>query len=269
MKDFASGLSLTPQEAEARRDRLALGIKIAAVAGVGVIIAPLIFTLFKATVALILTGVLGLATVSFAPVVAMKFANWKLRAIMEEARRNPIPTLENELIARRSALNEAKQHLTDSLAQVQGFIEQAEDAAKKYPDMADRWRERITKARALSELKKKSYRDAVVSVDEFEVTLDRARTEWKLILAEAAMNRSLNVVGGDPMAQLKTRVALESVTDGMNRTFAQLEVALLDSVDVVDVNARQVGSTPALSVSESQPMLLSQINAANKVEVKR
>lgn len=267
MKDFASGLSLTPQEAEARRDRLALGVKIAAVAGFGVIIAPLIFTLFKATVALILTGVLALATVSFAPVVAMKFANWKLRAIMEEARRNPIPTLENELLLRRGALGEAKRHLADSLAQVQGFIEQAEDAAKKYPDMADRWRERISKARDLSTLKKNSYRAAVVAVDEFEVAVDRARTEWKLILAEAAMNRSLNVISGDPMAQLKTRVALESVTDGMNRTFAQLEVALLDSVEVVDVNGKQAQPAPAIAMSE--PMLLTQINTANKVEVAR
>lgn len=265
MSSVATGLSLTPAQAEKRRDQLALALKIGAVALVGVVIAPLIFTLLKATVALIVTGVLGLATIALAPVLSMKLANWKLKAIMDEARRNPIPTLENELLVRKNALEEARTHLKNSLAQVEGFITQAQDAARKYPDMASRWKERAFKAKQLADMKKKSFNDAVASVAHFEEIVERSRTEWKLVLAEAAMNKSLNVIAGDPMAQLKSRVAIESVTDQMNAAFAGLEVALLDGVSSNREDDKGVIDVPALEMNAS-PSLLHQINQLNVKE---
>jgi hypothetical protein len=254
------GTSLTPQEAEKRRDRLATVLKWGAVAAVAIVIAPLLFTLLAATVAAVLTGVIAMVTVAAAPVLSMKLANWKMKAILAEARRNPIPTLENELIARHKALSQTKEHLARALAAVEGFITQAEDAAKRYPDMRDRLVVRAAKAKELANAKKGAYEAAVRAVGDFEAEVERARVEWQLVVAEAAMSKSLDAAGGDAMAQLKARTALDEVTSRMNQAFASLEIALLDAKavsnpGVIDVEAVEMTSPP----------LLRQINAMNSL----
>ena len=227
MNKLITNLGLTIDAAESRRDKLALILKWGLIAGVGFIVAPLAFTLLTAVTALLLTGFIALTAVALAPVAAMKLANWRMSEILSEARRNPIPTLENELINRKAALQQASEHLQMSLAQVEGFIRQAEEAARQYPDMAARWRERSAKAQALADARKRSYIQASRAVDEFERVVERCRTEWKLVVAEAAMNNSLNATLGDPMAALRSRTAIEAVTDRMNEAFAGLEIALL------------------------------------------
>lgn len=54
------------------------------------IISPIIFFAVKGLIGLALAGLIGLTIVNFAPVVAMKFANWKVKAITHEAKQNPI-----------------------------------------------------------------------------------------------------------------------------------------------------------------------------------
>ena len=60
-----------------------------------VVIAPMVFLAVKGILGLALAGVLGLALVHGAPVAAMKFANWRLRGLKQEARANPIETRQN------------------------------------------------------------------------------------------------------------------------------------------------------------------------------
>ena len=157
LQTVGKGFGLTPVEANQRRDRLAGVVKWGAVAGVGLVVAPVAFAILKGITAVVVVGTVGAAVVGAAPVIAMKFANWKLKAILDEAKSNPIPTLENELIARKDALKRAGSQLQASLAQVESFVTQAEDAAAKYPEMAARWRDRASKARQLASMKKRSY----------------------------------------------------------------------------------------------------------------
>ncbi len=228
MMNLITYRGLTIDEAESRRDTVAKIFSWGLVAGVGLVLAPLAFTLLTALVALVITAGLAMVTVALAPVAAMKLANWRMAEILTEARRNPIPTLENELLSRKAALRQAREQLKISLAQVEGFVGQADAAAGQYPDMAARWRERSAKARALADARRRSYIQASKAVDEFEGVVDRCRTEWKLVIAEAAMNSSLDATLGDPMAALRSRTAIDAVTDRMNEAFAGLEIALLE-----------------------------------------
>ena len=47
-------------------------------------------------IGLVIAAIVGLAIVMFTPVVAIKFANWRLQAIKAESRANPIETLQNQ-----------------------------------------------------------------------------------------------------------------------------------------------------------------------------
>lgn len=234
MNLLRTAVDLTPLDVERRRDRLAGVIQWAVIAGLGALVAPLAFALLQATVALALSAVLAMSAVVLAPVLATRLANWKMAAILADARNNPMPTLERELLARQQALRNFGAQLRASLAQMDSFDAGCEDAARQFPDMASRWRARATKARALAESQKRSYARAHRSVDEFSTEVQRCRTEWKLVLAESAMNKALTVGLNDPLAQLRAHTAIDSVTDRMNEAFAGLELELLKQYPAVE-----------------------------------
>lgn len=260
-----SGLELTPAQAEKRRDDLAKIVKWGSVGAVAlfiVAIAPLLFKLMAALAAMAVTGTIAGITIAAAPVWSMKFANWKLQKILEEASRNPIPTLENELLARKTALGQGAKRLGEALGHVESFVTQAEDAGRKHPDLAARWQARAERARGLGESKKKAFARAEQSVLLFEQEVEQARVEWGLILSEAAMNKSLNVIAGDPLSHLKARTALESVTNQMNQAFANMEVELLRQTTQDDFNT---GGTKAI---EHSPAYTSSVDLLQPQPVK-
>lgn len=229
-----TAMDLTPLDAERRRDRLAGVIQWAVVAGVGALVAPIAFALLQAAVALALSAVLAMSAVAYAPVLATRLANWKMAAILAEARANPMPTLERELLTRQHALRSYGKDLRASLAQIEGLNAYCEDAAREFPDMAPRLRDRAAKSRELAQSQKRSYVRAQRAVEEFETVVKRCRIEWKLVLAEAAMNKALAVGMNDPLAQLRANTAVDAVTDRMNEAFAGLEVELLQQIPTAE-----------------------------------
>lgn len=265
MNALTTGFALTPQQAEARRDKLAKILFWGGIAGIGIVAAPLIFTLLKVTVAAIVAALLGAAAVAFGPVVTMKLANWKLKAIIEEARQNPIPTLENELITRKDALSVAAEQLKVGLGSANTFIELARKSAEKNPQLAARWQQRVQMAEGLKESKKRAFARAEEAVNAFEGEVETARTEWALIVAEAAMNKSLKVIAGDGLAQLKTRTALDSVTEKMNEAFAGMEVEMLREVTADDA---RIVNVQALEVSDPVTLPIG-VGATQQVKVPR
>lgn len=195
--------------------------------GTALVAAPAIFVVVQGMAGLMVAGTLGLAGVQLAPVVALKLANWRVRLMQGEARGNPMPTLENLLLDRRTALTQASIQLQSAIAQIDAFVEQARDFALANPTAAPRWLERASRAEQLREQKKRALRTAAESVAAFEQAVEHARTEWALVEAERAMSRSLGDSRGDPMAQLLERTALDSVRLRMNSAFASLETELV------------------------------------------
>jgi hypothetical protein len=233
-------LQTLPSTRDAQRvARLARPLTWALGLGAALVVAPVIFLVVQGMAGLMAAGTLGLAGVQLAPVVALKLANWRLRLMQGEARGNPLPTLENLLIDRRTALTQASFQLQGAIAQIDAFVEQAQDFARTHPDAATRWLERAQRAGQLREQKKRALRTAAESVAAFEQEVDRARTEWALVEAERALSHSLGATRGDPMAQLLERTALDSVRLQMNRAFASLETEL-----VLDLNTAASTPTP-------------------------
>ncbi|MEO5734674.1 MAG: hypothetical protein ABIN96_01030 [Rubrivivax sp.] len=227
MHKLITNLGLTVEAAEARRDKLMTVLQWAFVAAVGLVIAPLAFAMLASVTALVLVGGMAAMAVAFGPVLAMKLANRRMSAFLAEASAHPMPTLENELLRRRSAIGQAGERLKSSLAQVGGFVDQAEEAARRYPDAAERWHQRAAKAQALAEAKKRAYLLACKSVEEFERVVERCRVESRLATVEAAVNESLHDALGTPLNALGASTAVEAVIQRMNEAFAGLEIALL------------------------------------------
>jgi hypothetical protein len=80
---------LTPQHhALAKKVQWGLGLAGAA------IVSPVIFLAVKGLIGLSIAGLIGVTVWNFAPVVGIKLATWKLRAVKADARNNPIETME-------------------------------------------------------------------------------------------------------------------------------------------------------------------------------
>ncbi len=204
--------------------------------GSALVVAPVVFAIVQGMAGLMVAGALGMAGVQLAPVLALKRANLRLRLLQGEARGSPLPTLENLLLDRRAALTQASVQLQGAIAQIDAFVDQAGEFARRNPDAAPRWLERARRAEQLREQKKRALRTAAESVAAFEQEVDRSRTEWALVEAERALSSSLGATRGDPMDQLLERTALDSVRLEMNRAFASLETELvLDLQTLPDV----------------------------------
>lgn len=233
-----------PTRDDPRASRLARALTWTLGLGSALVVAPVAFLLVEGTAGLLVAGALGMAGVQLAPVLAFKLANLRVRLLQGEARGNPLPTLENLLIDRRTALAQASVQLQGAIAQIDAFVDQAREFALRHPEAAPRWRERASRAEQLREQKKRALRTAAESVAAFEQEVERARTEWALVEAERALSSSLGATRGDPMEQLLERTALDSVRIEMNRAFASLETELVLDLQALPQDTRSAGARP-------------------------
>lgn len=172
---------------------------------------------------LILAGVIGLAAINLAPVVSMKFANWKINAIMAEAQRNPIPTLYNELERSQGELGEFEKAIIDYSAEIQNV----ETTVKKLiPDMqqedVDGLRADIASMYQDLKLQQEDLDEARKNVADFGREVKRADAIWKANMAIAKANAKNMSRAEDTIAKIKKDTALDAVTSAMNKSKAQL-----------------------------------------------
>jgi hypothetical protein len=68
-------------------------------------VSPIIFAVVKGALGLLIAFIVGATTLTFTPWFTMKLANWKVKAIVAEAKANPIETLTNLVIDSKKAFD--------------------------------------------------------------------------------------------------------------------------------------------------------------------
>lgn len=203
-----------------------------------VIVSPIVYTaavsVISAAAAVAVAGVVGLAIIHGAPVVSMKFANWKIKGIVSEAQENPIETMVNLLANGQEAFATLKSNVIDSVTARDNFKTKAEQFAKKYPERAAEFNEKITMMNDRVEKKKQALNDAKRALDVGQDKLDEMRAYWDMSQALQAANKVVGLDNGDQFAKLKADTAVDAVFDSMNKAFAQMEVAASLDIESVD-----------------------------------
>lgn len=213
---------------EIRKQRLATGLKWGMAGLAALVVSPIIFLIVKGLIGVALAAMIGLAIVNFAPVLSMKFANWKLAGIKHEARTNPIETLQNQLAQRRRQLADFLRSITEFSAAVKGFESKVTMFKSEQPDQSARFEAQLNGMKALLKLRQQRYKEADDEVDRFEATVRRADALWQMSLEAHKMNKLAGQQDAGVFDQIKTDVAFDSVESSLNRAFAELETALLD-----------------------------------------
>lgn len=217
---------------EQRRERIKKWGTIGLIAAAGLIVSPIIFMAIQGLIGLAIAAVVGLTIVTFAPVVAMKFANWKLRSIKAEAMKNPIETLQNIYNEKRGALTTFKQNIESFTAQVGKYESELDQFKAKFPAKADVFEEQLTKMKQLLRVRVESYKNAKAELQLFDKKIEEADAMWKMSQSALALNKAAGMDIGDEFEKIKVETSLDSVELSMNNAFAQLETALMDSEDI-------------------------------------
>ena len=190
-----------------------------------VLIAPVIFLAVKGLVGLGLAVIVGLALVNFAPVLAMKFANWKVKAITTEARTNPIESRQNVALVRHQRLNE-------KAAAVSAFGTEVRNVADEVQSLRDHGQNTDADelARELT-LLQQDFNDQITGLDEARDALTKYEEEtlrlsrrWKaseaLLRARGASGKAMD----QELEKLVSQEATDAVNSKMNEAFARLDV---------------------------------------------
>lgn len=214
-------------EIELKRQKMATWAKWSLGLLGAVVISPVIFLAVKGLVGLAIAGIVGLTIISFAPVLSMKFANWKIKGIKSEAATNPIETLQVQLIEKKEALLRFLNSINSFAAEVKGFEDKVEQFKREHPSEAAQFDEQLKAMIELLENRKLKYRRAREQVNFFEASIDRARAKWEMAQAAIRMNKLAGMQTGDEYEKIKVETAIDSVQTAMNTAFAELETALL------------------------------------------
>ena len=213
---------------EQRRKKIETIAKVVGLGIAGFLFAPIAYATITGLVSLIVVGVIGLAVVNIGvPWFAITIANWRLKAIKAAAAANPIETLENQYAEREQALLKIRDNIKEFHAVIQELWSQIQEHNEKYPDRPSQFLEKYNNMKALLALRSNKYKQAQANLKAFGELIEEKRSDWK-VAQSAAKAMKLANVGEDFQSKLMQDTALNTIQDGLNMAFSELEVSLLD-----------------------------------------
>ena len=211
------------------------------------IIAPVVFLAVQGLIGVMVAGTLGLALVNFAPVLGMKFANWKLKGLKHEARANPIETRQQIGLQVRARLRDAAQELTTFAAEVLNFADEVKSLRATQPEDAADFEAQLKALQQLLDLKRRRLQEADAEADAFEQATARAARKWKVAQSAIRMNKLAGADQDAAMDKLLADESLDAVQTAMNRALAELDTALATSVPQIEHAPATVLGAPTLA----------------------
>lgn len=229
----------------------------------GLLFAPIAFMTIGGMIGLGVAAIVAYIGYSMAPVVAVKIANAKYRALDAErvdhiakvqtaAAENPIETLIIQSQQKRDASDKFKLSITTFRTEVKNFEDQLKTFAREYPEDVDRFKNQLEAMNKLLAFRESRYKQLQVELDNFDEAIKRAQAMWKMSQAAQKMNKMAGMEVGDQFEKIKADSAINSVMTSMNRAFSEMETALLDNKEVQQaVLAVENNESPAL-IADSQ-----------------
>lgn len=251
------------------------GIGIAAM----VILAPLTYLIgyaalgvAYATASMFVAAAVGLAAVNFAPVMAMKFANWKLRALKAEAEANPIETLENQQIEKEKALTAEAQAITEFDTAVCTFRDELENEKVQFPEAYNSGLPTLRNMQRLLEFRRQKYKRAQAALAERRKAVEAARSKYRVALAAQKVTKAAGQIEGNVLDKILEDIAFTSVDNAVNTSMAELRTAIMvEEIPLDDVDYAHVDHKVPLQIEASTPsgVVSAQLSFAQPVPSRR
>lgn len=244
---------LTPEQRKQRTETI---VKVVGLLGICLVLGPLYFTILHGlgAIAALFVGAGVIYTVNkFLPWMAMVIGNARLKAIKAEAMKNPVETLQNQLVKKRDALAEFKNQIRVFAGQVLSFTDQVNQYVKEGLEDAHVYVEQLKKMNQLLKIRQEKCKQAEVMLEEFAESIQRTDRKWKMALAAQAMNEAAGEIAGDVFDQICIETSVNAVQDKLNESMADLEIALMDEENKREIAAAKKAKQLAAPVITVDP----------------
>lgn len=248
---------LTPEQ---RKQRIETALKITGVGVVGFLVAPFVLAAIGGILGLTIAAGISFIIVNMLPWFALKVSNWRLKAIKNEAMKNPVETLQTEYVKKEEALKTFKENIRIFAGQVLNFGDQVKQYVKEGLEDAETYVEQLGKMKKLLEIRQQKYQEAKDALEEFSRTIEKTDRKWKMALAAMAMNEAAGQMEGDAFDKICIETALESVQTKLNQSFADLEIALLENNEKVE--QKQINVATIANDNKTQTIVNTAFNNA-------
>jgi hypothetical protein len=219
---------------EQKKQRIETIAKIAGAGVIGFVVAPFVFIAIKGLIGLIIAAIISFVAIQFLPVLALKVANWRLKAIKAEASANPVETLQNDYNTQKEALNNFLQSIKDFAAQVNIFGGKLDGFAKQYPDEAPKFRENHQKMKDLLALRFKKYEESKATLAAYELEIQKVKALWEMGQAAAEMNKAAGVDSEEFLQKISRETAIDAVQKSLHTALADLEISLAEEKPMLE-----------------------------------
>lgn len=191
----------------------------------------------------------GLALVYSIDPITRKLANWRIKEIKAEARKNPIETMENEALD-MAARNEAyKEALTKRKAQGASWLSEIEELRRDDPEGAAIYDKEIEDYHAEMAARDEELAEAIVGLEEFREVIKVASRRWK-VAQHSEQFRAASLSEQDQlMRKIVIDEALTAVKDRAHEATARLNVDAL----VSRARSQHKASKKSAPVLENKP----------------
>jgi len=218
----------------------------------GLIVAPFIFISIVGLVglglAIAIAAVITLGGWVLLPYAGKVAANLKLKLLKQEASRNPVETMQNELRRRQELLEESKQKVIVFGSKVKNFQDKVAGLKRQFPADAPEFEESLAKMKQLYVLRQQKFKEAEEGIGEFAAEIEKANMLWDVGQAAAAAGESAGMSDDDFYAKIMVKASLTAIQDKLNLSFASLDVALLTGKEP-NLALPDKNSTPELPAS--------------------
>lgn len=166
-----------------------------------------------------------------------------MKLLIAEVQANPIETMRNLWIEKDSELKGADQRIVDFETEVGTFRDQVSDFSNQYPDEAPKYQELQRKMEESLQTMKEEQSNARGELKAFNEKIKRAEAIYKMSLAAQNVVRLSGSAEAAVFAEIKEKVAFDSVRSQLNRAFANLNLALERRQDAVRLAAPRAAIT--------------------------
>ena len=254
-------------EVELKKEQLSKAVKFGLIGLFCAVAAPVAWLAVTGIAGMLAAVAVGIVGWNLAPVLALKAANMKYRAIDAErvdhlvkvqvaASENPIETLQLEYDNRLKSTDRFKQGITEFRTEIKNYQDQVKEFATEYPEDAQAAKDQLAFMREALKNREAKYEAVKGELDKLQATIRKMESMWKLAMATQKMNKLAGMNTGDEFARIKTVAAVDSVMSNVNKAFAEMETEVM-----VNKKAAQVQLT-----NDPQPVLTID-NVTQKVTV--
>lgn len=220
-----------PENPEERKKRIARRWKIGLTLLIGVVAAPFVVAGIVGLAGLIVIWLVGTVAIQFAPVVSMKIANWKMKAIKAEAEKNPIETMENIYKDKSEAIQAGDEKIVAFEGRYRTYLDQLEGFKQSHPNKAERFIAiGRTMGMGLKRMKTKQ-RNAKIEQKAYWDKIQEAKAIFSMALAAQAVSELSADAEQQVFQQIKEQVAFDAVNTAFNSAVAELSLDVEDPAE--------------------------------------